>query len=220
MSSHPTSISPELHEYVLETSIREPDEIRRIRERTETREDSRMQTSPEQGQFLALLLQTLGGGNVIEVGTFTGYGAAWMATALRAGARVTTCEIDPDNAAAAREGWAAAGLAERIDVRVGPALETLNSLIEAGGSRTFDLAYIDADKVSYDAYYEACLRLVRYGGIVAIDNVLWGGAVADDNVRDESTTAIRALNAKLLGDDRVDVSLLTVGDGLYLARRR
>ncbi len=220
MSSHPTIVTPELHGYVLETSIREPEGIRRIRERTEKRDDSVMQTSPEQGQFLALLLQTLGGGKVIEVGTFTGYGAAWMATSLRSGAKVVTCELEPDNAEFAREGWAAAGLGERIDVRVGPALDTLQELIDAGETRTFDLAYIDADKVSYDAYYEACLKLVRHGGIVAIDNVLWGGSVANDLNREESTVAIRALNAKLLGDERVDVSLLTVGDGLYLARRR
>jgi predicted O-methyltransferase YrrM len=179
-----------------------------------------MQIGPDQGLFLGLLVRMLDARRVVEVGTFTGYSALAMAMALPPGGRVLCCDISEEFTAIARRYWKEAGVADRIDLRLGPATETLGRLLEQEGAGSQDLAFIDADKPSYDAYYEACLRLVRPGGIIAIDNVLWSGRVADPSVTDANTSALRALNAKIRDDRRVDAVVLSVGDGLTLARRK
>jgi O-methyltransferase len=211
----PTPVTDRLYEYVLSVSLREPEAFRALREETAKLPECEWQIAPEQGPFLALLVQLMGAKNCLEVGTFTGYSAAWVASILPEGGKVTCCEISETYAAIARKHWAAAGVAEKIELRMGPALDTLKTL-PAG---SFDYAFIDADKSNYDAYYEKCLQLVRRGGLIAIDNTLWDGKVADPGVTDADTVAIRALNAKLFSDKRVSLSFLPFADGLTLARK-
>jgi predicted O-methyltransferase YrrM len=211
----PTPMTDRLYEYVLSVSLREPDAFRAIREETARLPDAEWQIAPEQGPLLAMLVQLMGAKNCLEVGTFTGYSAAWVASVLPADGKITCCEISTTFADIARRHWTAAGLADRIELRMGPALDTLRTL-PAG---SFDYAFIDADKANYDAYYEQCLALVRPGGLIAIDNTLWDGKVADPAVTDADTVAIRALNAKLFGDNRVSLSFLPFADGLTLARK-
>jgi len=212
----PTPVTDRLYEYVLSVSLREPEALRALREETAKLPECEWQIAPEQGPFLALLVQLMGARNCLEVGTFTGYSAAWVAGVLPAGGTITCCEISETYAAIARKHWAAAGVAAKIELRMGPALDTLQSL-PAG---SFDYAFIDADKSNYDAYYEKCLELVRRGGLIAIDNTLWDGKVADPAVTDADTVAIRALNAKLFGDTRVSLSFLPFADGLTLCVKR
>lgn len=219
MSSAQTPLTEPLLAYIRATSLREPPALAALREETATREDSRMQTSPEQCQLLHLLCLLLGARQVIEVGTFTGYSAAWMAMALPADGRVITCDVDPEATAQAANAWQRAGVADRIDLRLGPASETLRLLRTQGREGDFDLAYIDADKTGYRDYYEQCLALLRPGGLLAVDNVLWGGRVLDEN-GSEDTRAIRAFNETMREDTRVDISMLPIADGLFLARRR
>jgi O-methyltransferase len=211
----PTPVTDRLYEYVLSVSLREPDAFRALREETARLPECEWQIAPEQGPFLAMLVELMGARACLEVGTFTGYSAAWVASALPAGGRIVCCEVNETYAAVARKHWAAAGLAPKIDLRIGPALGTLAMLPEG----EFDYAFIDADKANYDAYYERCLELVRKGGIIAIDNTLWDGKVADPAVTDEDTAAIRALNAKLFTDSRVSLAFLPFADGLTLARK-
>jgi O-methyltransferase len=211
----PTPMTDRLYEYVLSVSLREPDAFRALREETARLPECEWQIAPEQGPLLAMLAELMGATNCLEVGTFTGYSAAWVASALPAGGSITCCEVNETYAAVARKHWDAAGLAGKIDLRIGPALDTLQTL-PAG---TFDYAFIDADKANYDAYYEKCLGLVRRGGLIAIDNTLWDGKVADPAVTDADTVAIRALNQKLFTDSRVSLSLLPFADGLTLARK-
>jgi caffeoyl-CoA O-methyltransferase len=179
-----------------------------------------MQISPEQGQFMALLAELVGARRVLEVGIFTGYSALVVALALPTDGRIITCDVDEEMTAIARRYWAEGGVADKIDLRLGPAVDTLDALLSDGGADTFDFAFVDADKENYDAYYERALALLRQGGLMVIDNVLWSGAVADPNQKDADTNAIRALNAKLHGDQRVSLSLLPVSDGITLARKR
>ena len=178
-----------------------------------------MQISPEQGAFMAFLVRLLRVERVIEVGTFTGYSALVVAEALPASGRLIACDVSEEWTAVGRPFWKQAGVAEKIDLRLAPAAETLEGLLAAGDAGTFDFAFIDADKANYDTYYERCLALLRSGGVVGIDNVLWGGRVANEQADDEDTRAIRALNAKVREDARVDVAMLPVGDGLTLARK-
>ena len=192
----------------------------RLRKETQALPQAGMQIGPDQGLFLGLLVRMLDARRVVEVGTFTGYSALAMAMALPPGGRVLCCDISEEFTAIARRYWKEAGVADRIDLRIGPATETLGRLLEQEGPGSQDLAFIDADKPSYDAYYEACLRLVRPGGIIAIDNVLWSGKVADSSVNDANTSALRALNVKIRDDRRVDAVVLGIGDGLTLARRK
>ena len=220
MSRRSIGLGEDLHRYLLDVSLREPDVMRRLREETAAREDAEMQIAPEQGQFMALLVELIGAERTLEIGTFTGYSALAVARALPPHGRVTACEIDPGFVEIARRWWIEAGVAEKIDVRLGPAVETLDRMLEEGLARRFDFAFIDADKKGYPAYWERCLALVREGGLVVVDNVLWDGQVADPAVTDEGTEAIRAFNALARDDDRVDVSLVPVGDGLTLARVR
>jgi len=192
----------------------------RLRTETQGLPQAGMQIGPDQGLFLGLLVRMLDARRVVEVGTFTGYSALAMAMALPPGGRVLCCDISQEYTAIARRYWKEAGVENRIALRLGPAKETLTGVLAAEGGASQDLAFIDADKTGYDVYYELCLQLVRPGGIIAIDNVLWSGRVADPAVKDADTAALRALNLKIRDDRRVDAVVLTVGDGLTLARRK
>ena len=216
----PTPITDRLYEYVLSAGLREPDVFRELREKTGTLAEGEWQIAPEQGPLLALLVKMLGAKRCLEVGTFTGYSALWVASVLPADGRLVCCDVNETYAALARRFWAKAGLAEKIDLRLAPALDTLRGLLADGAAGTFDYAFIDADKANYDAYYEQCLALARPGGLIAVDNTLWDGKVADDSVTDADTAAIRKLNAKLAADERVLLSFLPFADGLTLALKR
>lgn len=217
MSRRSIELSDALYDYILENSLREPDILRRLRAETAGLRGAGMQIAPEQGQFMALLVQLMGARRCIEVGTFTGYSALAVALALPPDGKIIACDVNEETTAVARRYWQEAGVAERIDLRLAPALETLDTLIAAGGGGTYDFVFIDADKSNYDAYYESALTLLRPGGLIAVDNVLWGGSVIDSTVDDTDTTAIRALNTKIASDQRVSCSMLPVGDGLTLA---
>lgn len=178
-----------------------------------------MQIGPDQGALLAMLVRLIGARRALEIGVYTGYSSLAMADALPAAGKLIACDMNVEWSNIARRYWEQAGLASRIELRLGPALTTLAALLREGAAESFDFAFIDADKREYDAYYEGCLRLVRRGGVIAIDNVLWGGSVADANDNDPETAAIRALNRKVRDDPRVECCLLTVGDGVLLVRR-
>jgi caffeoyl-CoA O-methyltransferase len=220
MTSRTLCLSEPLHAYLLEVSLREPPLLARLRAETETLPLSNMQISPEQGQFMALLVELIGARRTLEIGTFTGYSALCVARALPADGQIVTCDISARYTDIARRYWAEAGVADKIDLRLGPALATLDALLDHGDAEGFDFAFIDADKEHYDGYYDRCLELLRKGGLLAVDNVLWDGAVADPRKQDKNTKAIRALNLRLLQDDRISLSLVPIGDGLALARKR
>ena len=220
MSSNPTALTPVLREYLLSVSLREPEILRRLREETANHPLARMQIAPEQGQFMRLLLQLLGARRVLEVGVFTGYSSLSAALALPADGRLVACDVSEEFTSIARRYWAEAGVADRITLHLAPATETLTRLIRDGSEGTFDFAFIDADKSNYDAYYEGALRLLRPGGLIAIDNVLWSGRVADASNTDADTVALRNLNQKLHSDERVSLSMLPLADGLTLALKR
>ena len=194
--------------------------MRRLREETASMEQANMQIGPEQGQFMALLVELIGARSVLEVGTFTGYSALAMAVALPENGALVACDVSEEWTAIGRRYWEEAGVGHKIELRLAPALETLDALLAEGRAGTFDFAFIDADKEGYDAYYERALELVRLGGLIALDNTLWEGKVADPAATDVDTEAIRAINAKLVLDERVTLSLIPVGDGLTLARKR
>ena len=215
-----TYTSPALIEYLLETSLREPEVLASLREETQARSDRQMQIDPEQGQFMALLVAAVGARRVVEVGTFTGYSSLAMALALPEDGLLVACDRDEDVTAIARRYWSLAGVDDRIELRLGDAKETLEALLESGEAGSYDLAFIDADKGRYEQYYELLLELVRSGGLILVDNVLWGGRVADPEADDADTESIRAFNRKLHVDDRIDLSMLPVGDGLTVARVR
>ena len=220
MSSHTIQMTAALSEYLLLGAAESP-AARRLREETqELGRVSGMQVSPEQGAFMALLVKLIGARHTLEVGTFTGYSALMVAQALPPDGCLVACDVSAQWTAVGQRHWAAAGVADKIDLRLAPAIETLDSLIAAGESGTFDFAFIDADKENYDSYYERCLTLLKRRGVVAIDNVLWGGRVADPTQSDPATQAIRALNEKVRADTRVDAAMLPVGDGLTLAMKR
>ena len=215
------SLLPEAVErYVARDATREGEVQKRLRAETARLPQAGMQIGPDQGALLALLARTIGARRAIEIGTFTGYSALAVASALPADGKLICCDKSEEWTAIARRYWKEAGLADRIELRLGPALETLAALATEYGPNSFDFAFIDADKTSYDAYYEACLGLLRAGGLIALDNMLWSGDVANRAVRDADTKALRALNAKIRDDERVDSCLLTVGDGVMLARKR
>ncbi len=221
MSYRSLELHQGLWDYILSVSSREPAILKQLREETAaTQPMARMQIGPDQGQLMALLVRLIGARRCLEVGTFTGYSALAVALALPAEGRVITCDVDETTTAIAQRYWQQAGVGTRIELRLGPALGTLDGLLAAAGESSFDFAFIDADKTNYDAYYERTLRLLRPGGLVAIDNVLWNGAVADPGKNDADTAALRALNRKLHRDERIDLSLLPIGDGLTLARKR
>ena len=194
--------------------------MRRLREETASLEEANMQIGPEQGQFMTLLVELMGAQNALEVGTFTGYSALALALGLPDDGCLVACDVSEEWTAIGRRYWEEAGVAHKIDLRLAPALETLDGLLAEGRAGTFDFAFIDADKEGYDAYYERAVKLIRTGGLIVLDNTLWEGKVADPAVTDRDTEAIRILNRKLVGDERVTLSLLPVGDGLTLARKR
>lgn len=220
MSNQSIGLSAALYNYMLSVSLREHPVLTALRQHTASHAMSQMQISPEQGQFMALLVRLANVRKALEIGVFTGYSALAVALALPPGGRLVACDVSEDDTAIAREFWQKAGVEDKIDLRIAPAQETLQQLIEAGESGTFDFAFIDADKSNYDTYYEQALLLVRAGGLIAIDNVLWYGRVADPDVTDNRTRRIRALNEKLHRDQRIELSLLPVGDGLTLACKR
>lgn len=220
MSRRTEKLTDELYEYLLSISLREPDLLRRLRDETGKLEDGRMQISPDQGQFMALLVELLGARNILELGAFTGYSALVMALALPDDGRVLTCDIKRERTEVAQKYWDESGVGHKINLHIGPASETLDMLLVNGQAEDFDFAFIDADKASLDLYYELCLKLVRPGGLIAVDNTLWHGKVIDPQVTDQDTEAIRAINAKLRVDQRVSLSVVPIGDGLALARKR
>ncbi len=220
MSRKTLTLTDELYDYLLSVSSREPEVLRRLREETAAHPRAAMQIAPEQGQFMALLVRLLGARKALEIGVFTGYSSLAVALALPPGGRLVACDVSEEYTAVARRYWAEAGVADRIDLRLAPALETLDALLAAGEAGTFDFAFIDADKERYDDYYERSLALLRPGGLVVVDNVLWEGKIVRPDDPDPSVAPIRALNRKLHHDDRVDLSMLPVADGLTLARKR
>lgn len=220
MSTRTLNLTDTLYQYVLGHSLRELDVQRRLREETAQLEMAQMQISPEQGQFMQLLVKLSRARRVIEVGTFTGYSSLAMMLAMPDESELIACDVSAEWTDVARCYWREAGVEHKACLCLGPALETLNGLIADGEAGLFDLAFIDADKASYRAYYEACLKLIRAGGLILIDNTLWGGSVADAAKVDEDTVAIRELNEFLLQDERIDLSLLPVSDGLTLALKR
>ena len=194
--------------------------LRRLREKTMQHELARMQIAPEQGQFMALLAEIIGARRILEIGTFTGYSALWLASALPLDGNLICCDVNAEWTEIGLPFWDEAGVADRIDLRIAPAMDTLDDLLDGGERGGFDLAFIDADKENYLAYYERCLQLLRRGGLVLFDNTLWAGAVADPAQQDAETRAIRELNEHLHSDSRVGLSLVPIGDGLTLARKR
>lgn len=219
MSSKLTQVDDALAGYIRQVSLRDSDLLRRLRMETQSMEHGRMQIAAEQGQFMQLLIRMLDAKKTLEVGVFTGYSSLSVALALPPEGRIVACDVSDEWTSVARRYWAEAGVAHKIDLRLRPAKETLLALIAEGHSGTFDFAFIDADKENYDSYYELSLRLLRRGGLIAVDNVLWHGRVIDPAANDADTVAIRALNEKIHSDQRVEVSMLPVGDGLYLARK-
>ena len=220
MSTRTIPIDDRLHAYLLGVSVREADVLRELREETARHPRAGMQISPEQGQLMGFLIETLGVRRALEIGVFTGYSSTVVALALPPGGRLVACDVSEEFTSVARRYWRRAGVEDRIELRLGPALDTLDELLRKGEGGTFDFAFVDADKENYLGYYERCLALLRPGGVVAFDNVLWDGRVADPAERSETTVAIRALNERLHGDPRVAISLVPIGDGLFLARKR
>jgi predicted O-methyltransferase YrrM len=213
-------VSDALEQYVSDLMTRETPLQRQLRAETASMPHATMQIGADQGALMGMLLRLLNARRAIEIGTFTGYSALAIASALPEDGKLIACDVSEEWTSIGRRYWQAAGVANRIDLRLGPALDTLTGLLRDGAAGTIDFAFIDADKVSYDAYYEACLKLLRPGGLIAVDNTLWSGSVADPSVKDADTVAIRALNQKIRNDERVDCCLLTVGDGVMLARKR
>ena len=220
MSPRTLGMTDQLYDYMLQVSLREDDVMRRLREETQQREDANMQIAPEQGQFMALLAELIGARRCIEVGTFTGYSALAVARVLPEDGQLVCCDIDEDYTSVGRGYWKEAGVAGKIDLRIAPAKETLQNLIDDGQAGAFDFMFIDADKVGYDGYFEQGLQLLRTGGLFAFDNVFWRGAVADPAKKNENTRALRALNEKLGKDERISMAMVPIGDGLTLARKR
>jgi len=216
MSNRTLTLTDEVVDYVRRVGVREHPVLARLREETAQMPMSQMQIAPEQGAFMALLVKLVGARQILEIGTFTGYSSTAMALALPADGRIVCCDVSREWTDVARRAWTDAGVQDRVDLRIAPATETLASLDDD----SFDLAFIDADKPSYDAYYEGCLRVVRPGGLILLDNTLQGGRVADPSADDDNVRAIRALNDTIAGDERVDMVLLPLADGLTMARVR
>lgn len=208
-----------LYNYLLSVSVHEPEILTQLRQETAQLPMAIMQISPEQGQFMALLVKLIGAKKTLEIGVFTGYSSLVTALALPADGKIIACDIQEEYTNIARRYWEKAGVTDKIDLRIAPALATLDNLLAAGEAESFDFAFIDADKGNYENYYERSLQLVRQGGLIAIDNVLWSGQVADTTVQDTRTNAIRALNRKLHQDSRITLSVVPIADGLTLARK-
>lgn len=220
MSSRSFFLPERISSYIADTMLREMPVLRELRDETARMPHAGMQTGADQVQFLQLLVRLIGARRCIEVGVFTGYSALGVALALPSDGRIVACDVSEEYTAVAKRYWKKAGVSEKIDLYLAPAVQTLDELLVAGEAGRYEFAYIDADKSGYDAYYERCLALLRPNGVLAIDNVLWGGDVADEGVNDADTTALRALNAKIGKDERVEAALLTIGDGLTVVRKR
>ncbi|MBQ0719252.1 MAG: class I SAM-dependent methyltransferase [Gammaproteobacteria bacterium] len=220
MSSKFISLDQTLYDYVLACSLRESPALSRLRAETATLPMAVMQIAPEQGQFMAMLVKLTGARRAIEVGVYTGYSALAVAAALPDDGLLIACDIDAQTTAIAQRYWRQAGVAKKIDLRLAPAAQTLQALLDEGQAGSFDFAFIDADKTGYQQYYELCLQLLRPGGLIIVDNVLWGGAVLDAQTDDDDTRAIQHFNAQLHGDQRIDLSVLPLADGLGLLRKR
>ena len=220
MSTQSIALPDELHEYLLSVSLREPAVMERLRAETAEHPKSNMQIAPEQGQFLRFLVQLIGARRTIEVGVFTGYSALAVASVLPPTGTLVACDMSEEYTGVARRYWAEAGVADRIDLRIAPAEGTLAALLDQGEDGTFDFSFIDADKERYDTYYEQSLQLLRPGGVIALDNVFRDGRVTDPDVGDESVRAIQRLNEKIHEDERVDLSMLPLADGMTLAMKR
>ena len=208
-----------LYDYFLGVSLREPAVLARLRDATLAHPEASMQISPEQGQFMRFLIRLMGAKRTIEIGTFTGYSALSVALAMPDDGYLVACERREEFTTIGQPFWREAGVADRIDLRIGKAVGALEAMLEAGEGDTYDFAFIDGDKKNYVNYFDLCLQLVRIGGVIAIDNALWSGRLTDKTLDDPATTAIRTLNESIRDDDRVDMSLLPIGDGLMLARR-
>jgi caffeoyl-CoA O-methyltransferase len=220
MTNRSISLTDSLYEYLLSVSLREPDLLRQLRQETATDPMARMQISPEQGQFMGLLARLTGARRCLEIGVFTGYSSLALALALPGDARIVACDVSEEWTSVARRYWAAAGVAHKIELRLAPALETMAGLLAAGEAGRFDFAFLDADKENYPSYYELALELLRPGGLLVADNTLWSGRVADPANTEATTEALRRFNQQLHRDERVDLSLVPIGDGLTLARKR
>ncbi len=220
MSNKTLNLSENLYDYLLNVSLREPDILRELRHKTKAYPEFNMQISPEQGQFLSLLIKLINAKKIIEIGVFTGYSSLYMALALSKNAKLIACDINENWTNIAKTYWKRAGVLNKIDLRLAPALNTLNSLIADGQTEQYDFIFIDADKTSYNDYYEKSLLLLRNNGLIAIDNTLWDGKVIDLACDDPDTKAIRAFNQKLLLDERISLSLLPIADGLTLALKK
>lgn len=220
MTATTIGLPDDVHAYVLRWGLREPDILARLREETAAHPRSSMQIAPEQGAVLGLLVELLGARRCLEIGTFTGYSSLAVALSLPDDGRIVCCDVSDEYTSVARRYWAEAGVEDRVDLRLGPAVETLDALLAAGAAGTFDLAFIDADKGGYPAYWERCVDLVRPGGVIAIDNVLWGGSVADPSVVDADTLTLRRVNERVASDPRVRHVLLAIADGMTIARKR
>ena len=222
MSTRTIDIDDRLYDYMLGVSLREPDVLRRLREETAKHAHGGMQISPEQGQLMAFLVEALGVRRALEVGVFTGYSSTRVALALPPDGQLVALDVSEEYTSVARRYWREAGVEDKIDLRLGDARKTLAELVhhEREGAGTFDFAFVDADKESYVEYYELCLKLVRPGGVIVFDNVLWSGRVADPADLSPSTLGLRALNDRLKGDERVSIALVPIGDGITLVRRR
>ena len=220
MSSRSAFIPEPIQQYIDRTTLRDNEVMRALREETAKHPRAGMQTGADQVQFLQLLVRLIGARRCIEVGVFTGYSALGVALALPDDGRIVACDVSEEYTAIARRYWERAGVAGKIDLYLAPAAQTLDELIQGGESERFDFAYVDADKTGYDAYYERCLMLLRRNGVIAIDNVLWSGDVVQTDTTDPDTRALRELNGKIGRDERVDASLLPIGDGLMVVRKR
>jgi predicted O-methyltransferase YrrM len=221
MSDRSIGLSETLHQYLLANSVREPEVLARLRQETDRHPLSNMQISPEQGQLMGLLVQLIGAKKCLEIGVFTGYSSLSVAMNLPDDGRIVACDVSDEFTAIARKYWQLAGVSEKIDLQIAPALETLDRLLANGEAGTFDFAFIDADKNNYAAYYDRCFQLVRQGGLILVDNVLWYGRVIDPAMdADKRTQAIKQINQQIYHDDRVQISLIPIGDGLTIARKK
>jgi predicted O-methyltransferase YrrM len=217
MSTATIMLDKKLREYLLNVSVKEPEILRELREETAQMEYSAMQISPEQGAFMSFLVELIQAKRTLEIGVFTGYSALVVAMALSEDGIVTACDVSEEWANVGRKDWKKAQVEDKIDLRIAPALKTLDQLLSEGKQGTYDFAFIDADKIEYQGYFDKSLELLRIGGLIAIDNVLWGGSVIDDSIQDSSTKAIRNFNENLSSDPRVSISMVPIGDGLTLA---
>lgn len=219
MTGKSRGLDDELHAYLLGVGVREPPILARLREETAALPQAHMQIAPEQGAFMAFLVESLGARRCLEVGTFTGYSSLAVALALPPDGRLVCCDISDEWTSIARRYWTEAGVADRVELRLGPAMATLDALLAGGAGGSFDFAFLDADKPPYADYYERILHLLRPGGVLAVDNVFFGGRVLGAD-GDASTEGVRALNRRIAGDERVTLSMIPIADGLTLVRKR